>query len=94
MGRRHGHQALDSGEGYGAALGGANQAAADSILAVVLRRRGEDAVGAEALHGHGHTVCEVREDRFNSGGATTELITQHPGWETGTQFKSGASGCG
>lgn len=65
MGRRHGHQALDSGEGDGAALGGAHQAAADAILAVVLRRRGEDAVGTEALHGHGHTVCGVRTDRFN-----------------------------
>lgn len=74
MGRCHGHQALDSGEGYGAALGGAHQAAADAILAVVLRWCGEDAIGAEALHGHGHAVCEVRKDKFNSGGATTLLI--------------------
>lgn len=63
MGRRHGHQALDSGEGHGAALGGPHQAAADAVLAVVLRRRGEDAVGAEAFRGHGHAVCGVEHRR-------------------------------
>lgn len=60
MGRRHGNQALDSSEGYGAALGRPHEAAADAILAVVLRRRGEDAVRTEALRGHRHTVCGVR----------------------------------
>lgn len=61
MGGCHRHQALDSGEGYGAALSGAHEAAADAILAIVLRRRGEDAVGAEALHGSGHAVCEIKK---------------------------------
>lgn len=67
MGRCHGHQALDSGEGYCAALGGAHQAAADAVLAVILCQRGEDTVGAEALRGHGHAVCEVRKDGLSSG---------------------------
>lgn len=57
VGRGHGHQALDPGQGHGAVLSGAHQAAADAVLAVVLRRRGEDAVGSEALHGQGHAVC-------------------------------------
>lgn len=65
MGRCHGNQALDSGEGHGAALGRPHEAAADAILAVVLRRRGEDAVWAEALRGHGHTVCGVRKSRLH-----------------------------
>lgn len=73
MGRRHGHQALDSSKGHGAALSGAHEAAANAILAVVLRWCGEDAVRAEALHRHGHTVCEVRKDRLHSGGAVTVL---------------------
>lgn len=58
VGRRHGHQALDSGEGHSAALCRAHQAAADAILPVVLGRCGKYAVGAEALHGRGHAVCE------------------------------------
>lgn len=55
--RRHGHQALDSGEGHSAALCWAHQAATDAILAVVLSRCGKHTVGAEALHGRGHAVC-------------------------------------
>lgn len=66
MRRRHGHQALDSSEGYGAALGRPHEAAADAILAVVLCRRGEDAVGAETLRGHRHAVCGVRMSRLQS----------------------------
>ena len=81
MGSRHGHQALDSGEGYSAALCGAHKAAADAILPIVLRRCGEDTVRTEALHGHGHTVCEVRKDRLH---ATTAMMMtiQHPGQES------------
>lgn len=71
MWRRHGHQALDSGEGYGAALGGAHEATADAILAVVFCGRGEDAVRPKALHGHGHTVCEVGRERSQSSDAST-----------------------
>lgn len=59
MGRRHGDQALDPGQRDRAALCGAHQAAADAVLTVVLRRRGEDAVRTEALGGHGHAVCGV-----------------------------------
>lgn len=70
MGRCHRHQALDSGEGHRAALGGAHQAAADAVLAVILCQCGKDAVGAKALRGHGHAVCEEREDRLSSGGVT------------------------
>lgn len=64
VGRRHGHQALDPGQGHGAVLGGAHQAAADAVLAVVLRRRGEDAVGSEALHGQGHAVCRRHTEQI------------------------------
>lgn len=75
VGRRHGDQALDPGEGHRAALGRAHQAAADAVLAVVLRRRGEDAVGPEALHGHGHAVCGVRtETETGGGGVSSQLV--------------------
>lgn len=71
MWRRHGHQALHSGEGYSAALGGAHEAAADAILAVVFCGRGEDAVRTKAFHGHGHAVCEVRKEWLQSSDAST-----------------------
>lgn len=73
MGGCHRHQALDSGEGYGAALSGAHEAAADAILAIVLRRRGEDAVGAEALHGSGHAVCEIKKAWLESRHARSTI---------------------
>lgn len=73
MGGCHRHQALDSGEGYGAALSGAHKAAADAILAIVLCRRGEDAVGAEALHGSGHAVCEIKKAWLESRDATSTI---------------------
>lgn len=66
VGRRHGHQTLDPREGHGAALSRADQTAADAVLAVVLRRRSEDAVGAEALHGHGHAVCKQKVKQNNN----------------------------
>lgn len=70
MWRCHGHQALDSSERDGAALGGAHEAAADAVLAVVLCWCGEDAVRTEALHGHGHTVCEARKVGLSLGSVT------------------------
>jgi len=60
VGRGHGHQALDAGERHGAVLAGAHQAAADAVLAAVLARRGEHAVGPEALHRRGHAACGGR----------------------------------
>lgn len=70
MGRCHGYQALDSSEGHCAAFSGAHQTAAYAVLAVILCRCGEDAVGAEALRRHGHAVCEVRRDVLSSGHRT------------------------
>ena len=60
MGRRHGYQALHPGEGDGAVLAGADQAAADPVLTAVLPRRGKHAVGPEALHRRGHAACGGR----------------------------------
>lgn len=82
MGRRHGDQALDAGERHRAALGRAHQAAADPVLAVVLGRRREDAVGPEALHGHGHAAWGRRRGGVKRGRSQQRTVMMSPGRES------------
>lgn len=66
MGRRHGDQALDSGEGHSAALSRSHQTSADPVLAVVLVNR-EHAIWSKTLHGQSHAVWMWKRSNVQSG---------------------------
>lgn len=66
MGRRHGDQALDSGEGHSAALSRSHQTSADPVLAVVLVNR-EHAIRPKTLHGQSHAVWMWKRSNVQSG---------------------------
>ncbi len=66
MGRRHGDQALDSGEGHSAALSRSHQTPADPVLAVVLVNR-EHAIRPKTLHGQSHAVWKWKRSNVQSG---------------------------
>lgn len=66
MGRRHGDQALDSGEGHGAALSWSHQTSTDPVLAIVLINC-EHAIRPKTLHGQGHAVWRCKRSNEQLG---------------------------